>query len=159
MKQEGRHIVRWSRLGSSLLSLLPLAAVVLAPARARADTVGAVAGLSSQGNTYTIDAAPAQMRVIFYTQTTFRVWLAPTGTFDDPAGNEIVIPLNPPAFSTQSMDAGDHYEISSGAVVLHIAKTPLLLSLHAADGTVVWSEETGLSWDGTNTTQTLAAEG
>ncbi len=146
-------------------ALLGIVAAVAGPAGSvRADgrapdrTVGDITGFAADGPGYRLHAGPAEARVSFVTDRTFRIELAPDGTFTDPTGKDIVLPQGAPPV-THWRDAGDAYELSTSQVTLKAFKAPLRFELRRADGSLVWSEAKGLSWDDTTTTQTLARGG
>ncbi|NED79003.1 DUF5110 domain-containing protein [Streptomyces sp. SID11233] len=146
-------------------ALLGLFAVVSGPGGAQADsaaptesTVGDLTGFSADGSVYHLRAGTAQARVSFVSDETFRIELAPDGTFTDPAGDAIVLPQGAPP-RTHWKERSDRYDLSTGDVTLRAYKSPLRFALYRADGTKVWSEAKGLSWDGEKTTQTLARGG
>ncbi|MFE7776801.1 NPCBM/NEW2 domain-containing protein [Streptomyces sp. NPDC057445] len=141
--------------------LLGLLTVLAGPGSARAGTapvtVGDITGFTAEGPVYRLDAGAARVRVSFVTPETFRIELAPDGAFTDPTGTDIVLPQGrPPA--TRWRDRGDRYELSTSKVTLRAYKSPLRFALHRADGTRVWAETQGLTWNGTTTTQTLARD-
>ncbi|MGW2769325.1 NPCBM/NEW2 domain-containing protein [Streptomyces sp. NPDC001275] len=116
--------------------------------------IGAVTGFAQSGAAYTFTAGTAKARVSFVSADTFRIEVAPDGTFTDPVGGDIVLPQgDPPA--TRWTDRGDRYELSTNKVTLRVYKSPLRFALYRADGTRLWEETRGISWDGTATTQTL----
>ncbi len=117
--------------------------------------VGDVTGFAADGAAYRLAAGAARVRVTFVSAETFRIELAPDGAFTDPAGKDIVLPQGPPP-RTRWKDKGDRYELSTTAVTLRAYKSPLRFALYRADGTRVWSEAKGLSWDKDSTAQTLA---
>ncbi|MFJ5850029.1 NPCBM/NEW2 domain-containing protein [Streptomyces sp. NPDC092903] len=146
-------------------ALLGLFAVVSGPGGAQADsaaptesTVGDLTGFSADGSVYHLRAGTARARVSFVSDETFRIELAPDGTFTDPAGDAIVLPQGTPP-RTHWKERSDRYDLSTGDVTLRAYKSPLRFALYRADGTRVWSEAKGLSWDGEKTTQTLARGG
>ncbi|MFJ8822111.1 NPCBM/NEW2 domain-containing protein [Streptomyces sp. NPDC102467] len=139
------------------VALLGLAAAFAGPGLAQADpsgTVGEVTGFHPDGSRYTFDAGNAEARVSFVSSESFRIELAPDGTFTDPAGDDIVLPQGrPPA--TRWKDKGDRYELSSSKVTLRAYKSPLRFALFRHDGTQVWAESAPISWTADSTTQTL----
>ncbi|MFI6316687.1 hypothetical protein ACIBG8_04175 [Nonomuraea sp. NPDC050556] len=87
----------------------------------------------------------------------FRRWPAPDGTLTDPVVGQLAIATEFGAVNPAYTDAGDHYRITTAALTLRVYKNPLRFALYKADNaTLVWSEATGLSWDGTGATQTLS---
>ncbi|WP_395359802.1 NPCBM/NEW2 domain-containing protein [Streptomyces sp. YH02] len=126
-----------------------------ATAQEPATTVGDLTGFAADGSVYRLTAGQAQARVSFVTADTFRIELAPEGTFTDPTGSDITLPQGPPP-ATRWRDLGDRYELSSAKVTLRAYKSPLRFAALRADGTPLWSESRGLSWTADRTTQTLA---
>ncbi|MZD08883.1 DUF5110 domain-containing protein [Streptomyces sp. SID5785] len=147
------------RLRSAVaVAALVLAAALTGPAPAQADdsagTVGDLTGFHADGARYTLDAGASKARVSFVSDETFRIELAPDGTFTDPAGDEIVLPQGKPP-ATRWKDRGDRYELSSAAVTLRAYKSPLRFALFRNDGTRLWEETRPLAWTADSTTQTL----
>ncbi|MFC7217905.1 NPCBM/NEW2 domain-containing protein [Streptomyces polyrhachis] len=142
-----------------LLALAAATAGLGTPAQAAPSpteqTVGAVTDFSAAGPVFQLTAGRAKARVSFVTQSALRVEFAPRGKFTDPVGGDIVLPQSAPPTATWR-DAGDRYEMSTGAVTLRAYKAPLRFALHRADGSLVWAESKGLSWTAEQTTQTLA---
>ncbi|MFJ3902692.1 NPCBM/NEW2 domain-containing protein [Streptomyces sp. NPDC090025] len=128
------------------------------PSATPADTtVGAVTGFTADpaGAVYRLTAGPAKARISFVSAETFRIELAPDGTFADPTGQDIVLPQGPPP-ATRWTDLGDAYELRTDQVILRAAKNPLRFAAYRPDGTPLWSETQGLSWNKDRTVQTLA---
>ncbi|MGH3734311.1 MAG: NPCBM/NEW2 domain-containing protein [Micromonosporaceae bacterium] len=155
--------------------VVPLAAVLAAgflthggaAAAAPADqSLGDVTGFTADGATYTFEAGTAKVRVIFQRDDVFRLWLAPDGEFTDPANADPSDPAAPDADivvkhdyaqpATTHVETDDSYQLRTGKITLTATKSPLSFSLHRADGTLVWSETSPLSWNDTSTRQHLA---
>lgn len=129
-------------------------------------TIGAITGFRADGATYTISAGSAAVRVIFQDSDLFRIWLAPNGTFTDPAntppanptdpGANIVVKTDYAAPATSWADRGGFYEIRTAKLKLRASKNPLRFTLLAADGRQIWTETQGLSWGADGTAQTLS---
>ncbi|MEU3923153.1 NPCBM/NEW2 domain-containing protein [Streptomyces sp. NPDC029004] len=118
-------------------------------------TVGDVTGFAHDGAVFRLTAGRATARVSFVSAETFRIELAPDGAFTDPTGTDIVLPQGAPPATTWR-DRGDRYELSTSKVTLRAYKSPLRFALHRADGTLLWAETKGLTWNQDRTTQTLA---
>ncbi|MCX4583271.1 NPCBM/NEW2 domain-containing protein [Streptomyces sp. NBC_01481] len=118
-------------------------------------TVGDVTGFAHEGAVFRLTAGRATARVSFVSAETFRIELAPDGAFTDPTGTDIVLPQGAPPATTWR-DRGDRYELSTSKVTLRAYKSPLRFALHRADGTRLWAETKGLTWNQDRTTQTLA---
>jgi alpha-glucosidase len=97
-----------------------------------------------------------RVKVIFYTKDIFRIWLAPYGTFADPAGDEIVCSLPAVAPAASSKDFGAYYGLSAGDCLLRVYKAALRFALYDKTNTrVIWEEKKPLSF-GAHTVQTLS---
>lgn len=118
-------------------------------------TVGDLTGFTADGAVYRLDAGAAKARVSFVTADTFRVELAPDGTFTDPTGTDIVLPQGPPPV-TRWRDLGDRYELSTAKVTVRVTKKPLRFAAVRPDGTPLWAETRGIGWSADRTVQTLA---
>lgn len=151
--------------GFSVAVLVAAGLAIASPATAAPTTIGAITGFRADGATYTITADSAAVRVIFSDADLFRIWLAPNGTFTDPANTpptnpnnpraNIVVKTNYPAPQTSWADRGAYYEISTARARLRATKNPLRFSLFASDGRQIWAETRGLTWDTNGTAQTL----
>ncbi len=118
-------------------------------------TVGEVTGFAADGAVYRLTAGRTEARVSFVTADTFRIELAPDGTFTDPTGTDITLPQGPPP-TTHWRDLGDRYELGTAEVILRVTKSPLRFAAVRSDGTPLWNETRGLSWNRDRTVQTLA---
>jgi alpha-glucosidase len=117
--------------------------------------IGGITAFSADTNTLTITCGNAKVRVIFYKEDMFRIWLAPNGNFTNPAGDHIVVSYDFPQTSITWSDAGDHYLITTNMLALRAYKMPLKFALYEADNqTLIWKEYQGLDW-GTRTFQYL----
>ncbi|MFJ9521684.1 NPCBM/NEW2 domain-containing protein [Kitasatospora sp. NPDC101801] len=157
-----RTLQHWRSRSASLglAAVLSLGGVTIAPGLAQpAAAVNASAGAITAftpgpAGGYAISAGAARARVSFVGDQVFRIELAPTGTFADPTGSDIVLPQGTPP-ATSWRDAGDRYEMSTAAVTLRAYKSALRFGLYRADGSKVWEETKPLSWTDKATTQTL----
>ncbi|MFL9484878.1 TIM-barrel domain-containing protein [Chitinophagaceae bacterium LWZ2-11] len=108
---------------------------------AHATPIGNVTAFTSQGNEALVISGVSKMKIIFYRDDIFRVWLAPDGEFTNPAGNDIVInyPADKPVIKT--VDAGSYYKLQSKQCVVRVYKTPLRLAMYDASNTkCIWEE-------------------
>ncbi|GAA0591664.1 hypothetical protein GCM10009001_04740 [Virgibacillus siamensis] len=119
-------------------------------------TIGNITNINVDGNTYTITADEAKVKVKFYKGDMFRIRMAPNGKFTDPTDGEIVVKTDYPTIKTNWSDEGKYYKISTNDVVLRVYKNPLRFALYESDNkTLVWEEKKGLSWTSDKTWQTL----
>ncbi|MGI8950795.1 MAG: TIM-barrel domain-containing protein [Chitinophagaceae bacterium] len=96
-----------------------------------------------------------KLKIVFYNNNIFRIWLAPDGNFTDPADSEIVVnqKIIHPTLSIKE-DAKNIFIISSFCK-LQIQKTPIIFSLFNSSGKLVFAEKEPLSF-GSKTTQKLS---
>lgn len=119
------------------------------------NVIGDITGLTVTDNTAEISCGTAKVRVIFYKDDMFRIWLAPNGTFNNPAGDHIVVSYDYPVIDIDWTDNGDHYLFTTSQLALRANKNPLRFSLYESDNeTLIWSEYQGLDY-GTRTFQYL----
>ena len=109
------------------------------------NVIGNITVISVDTNMAEITCGSAKVRVIFYKEDMFRIWLAPTGNFYNPAGDHIVVSYDYPSFDINWSDEGDHYLFSTGTLNLRANKSPLTFTLYESDNsTLIWKEEQGL---------------
>jgi alpha-glucosidase (family GH31 glycosyl hydrolase) len=119
------------------------------------NVLGNITNFEADTNTALISCGSAKVKVIFYKNDMFRIWLAPYGNFSNPAGDNIVVSYDFPLININCSDEGDHYLISSETLNLHAYKNPLKFALYESDDqTLIWSEQQGLDY-GTRTFQYL----
>ena len=156
-----------SRLAQSLWCLVTTAVLGLSPAVAHADPpaapsgqLGDLTGIAVEGASVTLKSGDAAVRVSFPAEAAVRLWLAPDGTFTDPAGSKIVLPRGTSPATPSRVDKGAYWAISTSKATLRAYKHPLRFALYdGADRKQLWAESAPLSWTGTTTTQTLARGG
>jgi hypothetical protein len=129
-----------------------------APPRARSITLGDLTNFEVAGNVATISAGADQVRVMFYRDDIFRLWLGPDGTFTEaqPTATDaqMVVYSGAPIPFT-SRDAGEYYRVESKSVVLRVYKRPLRFAMYdKTNTTVLWQETKPLTY-GPSTIQTL----
>ncbi len=129
-------------------------------------SLGAVTDFAADGSQYTLTAGTAKVRVVFVKDDVFRIWLAPDGTFTDPANTPPTDPTAPasnivaktdyPKPKTSWKDRGSYYSLTTGAIEVRANKSPLRFSLYRANGQQVWSETAPLSWNDSSASQSLS---
>jgi alpha-glucosidase len=126
--------------------------------RGRTVTLGDLTAFEVTDNVATVSAGADQVRVIFYRDDIFRLWLGPDGQFTEaqPAADDAqMVVMTSAPIAVTSRDAGDYYRIDSSSVVLRVYKRPLRFALFdKANATVIWQETKPLSY-GPSTVQTL----
>lgn len=126
--------------------------------RGRTVTLGEVTSFDLKDNVFTIAAGQDLVRLMFYRDDIFRIWLGPDGQFTeaqpDPNDAQMVVFGGAP-IAVAWRDAGDYYRVQSRECVLRVYKKPLRFALFDRDNaTVVWQETRPLSY-GPTSTQTL----
>jgi hypothetical protein len=121
-------------------------------------TLGDVTAIDVKDNVTTISAGADQVRIIFYRDDLFRLWLGPDGQFTDAQPNpddaQMVVLSGAPV-AVASRDAGDYYRIESQSIVLRAYKRPLRFAMFdKANATVIWQETKPITY-GPSTVQTL----
>lgn len=92
--------------------------------------LGKIDAFSVEKNEAFIQSGVSAIKVIFYTPEIFRIWLAPNGKFEDPAGNDIVTyePGDPPVVSVSENEL--YYSLKTERCVLRIYKNPVRFALY-----------------------------
>jgi alpha-glucosidase len=117
--------------------------------------LGNITDFTVSGDTCKISCGTDKLRIIFYKNDMFRIWLGVNGVFSNPAGNQIVVSYDFPPVPIQWSDAGIFYKIETNELVLRAYKEPLMFALYRKDNqTLVWQEVTPLDY-GTRTFQYL----
>jgi alpha-glucosidase len=129
-------------------------------------SLGAVTAFAADASQYTLTAGTAKVRVVFVKDDVFRIWLAPDGTFTDPANTPPTDPTAPasniiaktdyPKPTTAWKDQGSYYSLKTAAIEVRANKSPLRFSLYRANGQQVWSETAPLSWNDNSASQSLS---
>ena len=117
--------------------------------------VGNVTGFRANGNEFNIAAGISKVKVIFYADDIFRIWMAPDGEFTNPAANDIVENYavhNPHVSST---DKGAYYLIKSNDCAVRVYKRPMRFAMYdVSDTHRIWEESKPISF-GSKTVQTM----
>ena len=117
--------------------------------------LGNVTDFKANANEFNLSAGISKVKVIFYNNDIFRIWLAPDGNFTNPAENDIVEDYsidNPQVVAT---DKGTYYQLKSKDCVVRVYKQPVRFALYDVnDVNKVWEESTPISF-GAKTTQTM----
>ena len=86
------------------------------------NTIGSITSFDVDTCTAVITSGSAKIRVIFYKDDMFRIWLAPNGNFSNPAGNNIVVSYDYPLININWSDEGSYYKISTNELILRAIK-------------------------------------
>ncbi|WP_461451433.1 glycoside hydrolase family 31 protein [Mucilaginibacter sp.] len=122
---------------------------------AKESYVGNVTSFKADKNEFDVSAGISKVKVIFYSDDIFRIWLAPVGDFTNPAGNDIVEQYTVTNPQVTAIDKGPYYQIKSKQCVLRVYKTPMRFALYDMTNThKVWEETKPISF-GAKTTQNM----
>jgi alpha-glucosidase (family GH31 glycosyl hydrolase) len=120
------------------------------PSRA---SIGNITDYQTLNGEFIFTSNTDKVKVMFYTDDIFRIWLGPAGTFTDNA--DIVVYKQKPITTITSTNNTDYYKLESATCVLRVYKTPLRFALYRKDNaTLVFEEESPLNY-GTATVQRL----
>lgn len=120
--------------------------------------VGNLTAFEADKNEFNIEAGISKVKVIFYDDDIFRIWLAPDGEFTNPAGNDIVEEYKVDNPLVKATDKGAYYQLKSRRCVVRVYKQPLRFALYdLTDTHKVWEEIKPISF-GAKTTQTMARQ-
>ena len=101
-------------------------------------------------------AGGAQIRIIYYRDDIFRIWVGPSGSFTNGASAQCVVYNTPMATQPTLTDAGTYYRIETNECVLRVYKTPCSFGLYQKDNaTVVFEEQSPIDITANLSTQTL----
>jgi alpha-glucosidase len=103
--------------------------------------VGTVTGFKLKGHTLEISARPGKARIMFLSDDTFRIRVAPGGRFVDETGM-VVRPDDVPGIEPEVEDTGSYYRIRTAALALRVYRDPLRFGLYRPDDATRIVEET-----------------
>jgi len=122
---------------------------------AKESYLGDITDFKVNKNEFDIAAGISKVKVIYYSDDIFRIWLAPDGEFTNPAGNDIVESYAIHDPQVVATDKGKYYELKSRDCKLRVYKAPLRFALYDLTGThLVWADSKPISF-GAKTTQTM----
>lgn len=143
---------------------LPLLLFVIADT-VRAASVGEVTAFEqTDDKTFTVTAGADQVKVMFYRDDMVRIWLGVGGVFQEIRGRNAEKPAEPivikddfGSVQVTESDEGSYYKLETAKFVLRVYKNPLTFAMYRKDNeTVVWEEESPMSYTGSSATQKLA---
>ena len=123
---------------------------------AAATTLGNLTSVQGGQNEYTFTSGVNRVRVIFYRDDIFRIWLAPDGVFTNPADSSIVLgyPAGKPRIRMSTLP--DYILLQSSRCALRIYRKPLHFAMYdSANNRMIWQELKPLVF-GSQTVQTLS---
>lgn len=117
--------------------------------------LGNLTGFKVNHNEAIISSGISRLKVIFYSDDIFRIWLAPDGNFTDPDDSDIVINYPDKKPKIKTIDAGTYYKMQSAKCVVRIYKKPVRFAMYDVSNTKkIWVESKPLLF-GAKTVQTM----
>lgn len=117
--------------------------------------LGDITNYQTSNGEFIFTCGSSKLKVSFYTDNVFRVWLAPAGNFQDNA--DIVIYKQAPISTITATSETEYYKLESSTCVLRVYKKPLKLALYKKDNATVVFQETSPLTYGSSTQQKLAS--
>lgn len=123
-------------------------------------SLGNVTGFKKLGNAeFEFASGYTRLKLIFYRNDLFRVWLAPDGEYTNPAGEAIVTDYSVKNPSVAVSENSRYYKFSTSECVVRVYKKPLRLAMYdKTDKRMIFEEKEPLSF-GAQSYQTLKRGG
>jgi alpha-glucosidase (family GH31 glycosyl hydrolase) len=106
-------------------------------------------------NEYEFTSGYSKLKLIFYRDDIFRLWLAPEGEYTNPAGNAIVVDYGVKNPHVSASNNGDYYKFTTAKCVVRVYKNPIRIALYERDNKRVLFEEAAPLTFGLQTYQTI----
>lgn len=119
-----------------------------------ASALGDLTHWKKLSNGIELQSGVSKLKVLFYKDDIFRIWLSPDGNYTNPAANDIVINDKVYSPSVKITEDAKNIYIKSASCKLQIQKNPVLFSLFDKAGKNIWAEKQPLTF-GTKTIQQL----
>lgn len=120
--------------------------------------LGNVTGFSKLSNhEFEFASNFSKVKLVFYRDDIFRLWLAPDGEYTNPAADEIVVDYGVKSPSVSMSNTSQYYKFTTSKCVVRVYKNPLRLSLYDKDNKRVVFEESEPITFGTQTSQVMKA--
>ena len=97
----------------------------------------------------------AKVKLMFYRDDIFRIWLAPDGEYTNPAANSIVVDYGVKNPKVSMSNAGEYYKFSTPQCVVRVYKHPIRFAMYDKSNKLVLFEEAEPISFGLKTTQNL----
>lgn len=97
----------------------------------------------------------AKVKLMFYRDDIFRIWLAPDGEYTNPAANSIVVDYGVKNPKVSMSNAGEYYKFSTPQCVVRVYKHPIRFAMYDKNNKSVLFEEAEPISFGLKTTQNL----
>lgn len=106
-------------------------------------------------NEYEFVSGYAKVKLLFYRDDIFRIWLAPDGEYTNPAGNNIVVDYGIKNPHVAMSNAGDYYKFTTAKCVVRVYKNPIRFAMYDKNNKSVLFEESEPLSFGLKTSQIL----
>ncbi|MGL4572389.1 MAG: discoidin domain-containing protein [Clostridium sp.] len=127
--------------------------------------MGDVKSVTKDENEVSIKTSEGVIRITFYKEDLFRLWMDPDKNFDDPTKGKIIDKTVEEFIKEHGEvnviidEIDDYYKINTNKIILRVYKAPMRLALYKNDNkTIIWEEEVPLKYNGKKTVQTLKTE-
>lgn len=139
LKKKSRKV---SLLMLFIFTFMTIANLNIKVAKAAGDdykTLGDVKEVTKDDNEVTIKLQNEEVKITFYKNDLFRLWMDPDKDFDDPTKGKIIDKTEEEFIkehgnvNVNKEDAGDYYKITTEKVILRVYKSPMRLALYKAD--------------------------
>lgn len=97
----------------------------------------------------------AKVKLMFYRDDIFRIWLAPDGEYTNPAANSIVVDYGVKNPRVSMADNGSYYKFTTPQCVVRVYKNPIRFAMYDKNNRAVIYEEAEPLAFGLKTTQTM----
>ncbi|RHJ83253.1 TIM-barrel domain-containing protein [Parabacteroides sp. AM08-6] len=97
----------------------------------------------------------AKVKLMFYRDDIFRIWLAPDGEYTNPAANSIVVDYGVKSPHVSMSNAGDYYKFATPQCVVRVYKNPIRFAMYDKNNKSALFEEAEPIAFGLKTSQTL----
>jgi alpha-glucosidase (family GH31 glycosyl hydrolase) len=125
---------------------------------ATATFVGNITAIKKGPTSFVFSSGITKVKLQFYREDIFRIWLAPDGNFTDPAAGDMVIAKPALKSSIIFTDKGDYALLQSKLCAVRVYKKPMRFAMYnAANTAVIWEERQPLLF-GQKTIQTLSTQ-
>lgn len=120
--------------------------------------LGNVTGFTKlSNNEYEFASNFSKVKLVFYRDDIFRLWLAPDGEYTNPAADEIVVDYGVKSPSVSVSKTSQYYKFTTSKCVVRVYKNPLRLAMYEKDNKRVIFEESEPITFGTKTSQVIKA--
>ncbi len=108
--------------------------------------LGKITDFIPKGNEFDMNCGVSKVKVIFYSNDIFRIWISSDGEFTNPAADDIVVDYGIHSPEISWADKGSYYALNSPLVELRAAKDPVRFTLYdQLTGKILFDEASGIT--------------